>query len=413
MPIEKNNGEGFDLLSPDFIANPYPVYAKLRRQAPVFWLKESQSKGLWVVSRYRDVLRCLRNNTQLSSGRGRGSSILNALPEKERRHYAGFLRFYNLWLLLTDPPKHTRLRKLSNRGFSMGNIESFRPYIEELVDELLREALPKGRIDFLRDFAYRLPAIIIARLLGCPREDAEQLVEWSNDIAILIGLKEISLKVLHRIEKSYLSITTYFKRHIDRLKGNPDFHVLSSLIAAVEDEEHLTREELYAQCVVLLVGGHETTRNLLGNGLYLLFQHPDQMEKLKNDPDLTPLAVEEMLRFESPVQFVGRTAVEPFELNGQAIRENELIMLMIAAANRDEEVFENPESFNIERKPNKHLSFGLGVHYCLGAGLARLQTQIAFKALFELMPNVALASERVEWAPSPVFRGLVSMEVRF
>jgi len=412
MAFQKDEGQKFDLLSPDFIANPYPVYRELRQKAPVYWLEESQSKGLWVISRYRDVVKCLRDN-RLSSGRGRGSTILKALPEADRERFAGFLKFYNLWLLLIDPPKHTRLRKLSNRGFSIGNIEKLREYIKSVTGELIHSALLKGRMNFLDDFAYKLPAVIIARLLGCPRDDAQQLVAWSNDIAILIGLKEISLEILQQIERSYLAITAYFKEHIQRLKKHPEYHVLSSLIAAAEDEEHLTLEELYAQCVVLLVGGHETTRNLLGNGLYLLFQHPDQFEKLKRDPGLIPSAVEEILRFESPVQFVGRAAIESFEIHDQRIEKDDLIMLMIAAANRDPEIFPNPEVFDIERKPNKHLSFGLGIHYCLGAGLARMQAQIALEQLLSLAPDMTLLTERIEWAPSPVFRGLNALEIAF
>jgi hypothetical protein len=401
--------KSFDLLSPDFLQDPYPFYQLLRREHPLYWHESKQSLGLWMATRYKDVRAFLRD-PRLSSGGGRGSTTLRAIPPEDRKIHADFLDFYNKWVLLTDPPEHTRLRKLTNKGFAPSHVERLEPFMKGLAEGLLN-ALPAGEsVDFMSRFAPIMPAMVSLEILGIPQKDREQLVAWSNDVAVLIGLGQITLDILKRVRQSYMDMTEYFTRHIDVLRANPMENVLSTLTRAVEEGDRLSTAELYAQAVVLMIGGHETTRNLIGSGLYLLLKHPEQFEQLRREPDLIGNAIEEFLRFESPVQFVGRSAKEDIEHHGKTIHEGQMIMLMIGAANRDPDIFPDPDRLDITRTPNKHLSFGLGAHYCLGAPLARVQTRIVFDALLRRFSRIKLLEEP-QWAPSPVFRGPVQLIV--
>lgn len=400
----------FHLLDPAFLNNPYPVYQSLRTQTPAYWYSRDGSPDYWMVTRYEDV-RTLLRDPRLSSGGSRGSSTLSAISPADRKAHADFLNFYNKWVLLSDPPQHTRLRKLTNQGFTLGHVARLEPYMKGLAEGLLN-GLPKDEpVEFMSAFAQIMPAMVILEILGIPQKDRRQLVAWSNEVAILIGLGQITLDIFKRIRGSYMAMTHYFTRHIEKLKQGHGEDVLSSLTRAVEEGDRLSVPELYAQAVVLMIGGHETTRNLIGNGLHLLLSHPGLYDAIRQDPLSLELCIEEFLRFESPVQFVGRTTREPMVIHGQTIGEDQLVMLMIGAANRDPEVFDDPQSFNPKRSPNKHLSFGLGIHYCLGAPLARAQARIVFEAILRRFSRIELL-EPPQWAPSPVFRGPARLMVK-
>lgn len=400
----------FDLLSLDFLQNPYPAYEWLRENDPVHWHLDSQSSGMWLITRYKDVEACLRD-PRLSSGGRRGSHTLNAIDEKVREANQDFLAFYSKWLLFADPPDHTRLRKLANKGFTRGHVEKLRPYMKGLAEGLL-EKLPKSEpVDFMQEFAVIMPAMVIVEMLGVPQKDRDRLVKWSNDVAALIGLMKVSPDIVEKIRSSYLAMTDYFMKHIENLRNHPQDNVLSSMIQAVEEGDRLTTDELYAQAVILLIGGHETTRNLIGSGLHLLLRHPEQMALLRRRPELMASTVEEILRYESPIQFIGRTAREDFDLNGKAIKKGQVVMLMLASAHRDPDVFEEPDRFDIQRHPNKHLAFGAGRHLCLGAPLGRVQGQVVLEALLNRYNQIALEREDVIWVSSPVFRGITSLHV--
>jgi len=402
----------FDLLSLDFLQNPYPVYSWLRTNDPVHWHQDSQSNGMWLITRYEDVASCLKDS-RLSSGGRRGSHTLSTIDAEVREANKDFLEFYTKWLLFADPPHHTRLRKLANKGFTRGHVERLRPYMKGLAEGLL-EKLPKSEsVDFMQEFAVIMPAMVIVEMLGVPQKDREKLVKWSNDVAALIGLMKVDVGVIQRIRKSYLAMTDYFMKHIEHLRAHPQDNVLSSMIEATEEDDSLSNDELYAQAVILLIGGHETTRNLIGSGLHLLLTHPDQMMKLREHPELMNPAIEEILRYESPIQFIGRTANEDFEIKGKQIKKGQVIMLMLASAHRDPDVFANPDVFDIERDPNKHLAFGAGRHLCLGAPLGRVQGQVVLEAILNRYENIELVGESVIWVSSPVFRGITSLHVSF
>lgn len=401
----------FNLLSQDFLQNPYPVYAWLRENDPVHYHVDSQSSGMWLITRYKDVEACL-TDSRLSSGGRRGSHTLNALDPETLKANKDFLEFYNKWLLFADPPDHTRLRKLANKGFTRGHVERLRPYMKGLAEGLL-ENLPKNQpLDFMQEFAVIMPAMVIVEMLGVPQKDRDWLVEMSNEVAALIGLMKVDPAIFQKIRDSYLAMTDYFMNHIDQLRKRPQDNVLSSLIQATDEEDRLTADELYAQAVILLIGGHETTRNLIGSGLHLLLKHPLQMAKLRTRPELMASAVEEILRFESPIQFIGRTAAEDIQLHGKTIKKGQVVMLMLASAHRDTTVYKDPDIFNIERSSNKHLAFGAGRHLCLGAPLARVQGQVVFEAIFNRYERISLMKKDPVWVSSPVFRGITSLHIR-
>ncbi len=401
-----------DFLASEFLQNPYPVYASIRENDPVFWHMDPQSNGMWLITRYDDVEVCLKDN-RLSSGGQRGAHTLNSIDPATLDQNKDFLDFYSKWLLFADPPSHTRLRKLANKGFTRGHVERLKPYMKGLAEGLLENLNRPGSVEFMEEFAYIMPAMVIVEMLGVPQGDRDWLVKHSNDVAILIGLGKVSPEIFEKIRSSYLALTEYFKHHISRLRDNPGDNVLSAMIQAHEEADHLSVMELYAQAVILLIGGHETTRNLIGCGLHLLLRHPDQLQMLREQPALIEPALEEVLRVESPIQFVGRTALEDMEIRGKTIRKGQIVMLMLAAAHRDPEVFKDPDRFDIQRTPNKHLAFGLGRHLCLGAPLARVQAKIVFEALFNRFKSIRLDKEDVVWTASPVFRGLTSLHVSF
>jgi hypothetical protein len=403
-PIEV--ADPYGLLSPERRQNPYPIYSRLLREAPVHF---SEPWKAWVVVRYADV-NALFRDARLSSVR---SGLLSqGMPEELRQKLVPMGRHLASWALFHDAPSHTRLRSLINKAFTPRMAESLRPHIRELVAELLDAVRGKERMEVMAELANPLPMIVIGELLGLPREDRYRLKSWSNPLAGLIGTGRPTLAQVEGALNAILEFEDYFRRLIARRRTEPGQDLLSALVHAEEEGSLLSEQELLSTCTMVLFGGHETTTNLIGNGLLALLRHPEQWELLRGSPELLPDAVEELLRYDPPVQFVNRVAAVDMEFGGHAIRKGERVMLLTVASNRDPAHFAEPERLDVRRKELRHLSFGMGPHYCVGAALARLEARETFAALMRRFPRLALEpGATLEWGDNVGFRGLQALPV--
>lgn len=391
----------FNPMDPAFVADPYPTYHRLRAEDPV----HHSPLGFWILTRYDDVAMALRD------------------PRLAKEAIAAFIaaRFgravpaLGLSMLDRDPPDHTRLRSLVSKAFTPRVVEGLRPHIQEIVDGLLDRVQDAGAMDLIEQFAYPLPVIVICELLGVPVEDHERFKGWSLDIAR--GLDSILLppdsEVPRRSIASRHALADYFRELIARRRAAPRDDMLSALIAAEEAGDRLSEEELLATCILLLIAGHETTVNLIGNGTLALLRHPDQLRKLRENPGLIGSAVEELLRYDGPVQRTARIPSEDIVIDGHTIGKGEMVMPFIGAADRDPAQFREPDRLDITRTDNRHLAFGWGIHFCLGAPLARVEGQIAINTLVQRLPKLALAADTPQFRQSLTLRGLSSLPVRF
>jgi cytochrome P450 len=313
-------------------------------------------------------------------------------------------------MLVSDPPAHTRLRSLVSKAFTARTVSGLAPRIQEIVDGLLDEVAERGEMDAIADFAYPLPLTVIAELLGVEPERQDFFREQSQKIAVALG-PIADMQVALRATEGRNALLAYFSTLIEKRRADPREDLISALIQAEDRGDFLNHGELLAMLLLLLVGGHETTVNLIGNGLLALLRNPEQLEMLHTEEGIERRAVEEFLRFDSPVQYSGRVAKANFELGGKRIRSGEGVRMILGAANRDPEVFEEPDRLDITREPNPHVAFGLGIHFCLGAQLARLEGQIALPALVRRFPQMRLAADEVRWRPAAVLRGLEALPV--
>jgi cytochrome P450 len=312
-------------------------------------------------------------------------------------------------MLRTDPPDHTRLRGLVSKAFTPRTIETLRPRIEAIVSEQLDAVADAGHMDVIRELAYPLPVIVIAEMLGIPAVDREQFKRWSDEAVASFGVTRISDFV--RSRNAFKELQAYFARVAEERRREPREDLLSALLAAEQEGEKLTLQEVFETCILLLVAGNETTTNLIGNGLLALLRHPEQLELLRKDPSLIAGAVEELLRYDSPVQATSRFVLEDVALNGNVVQAGQQVIALLGAANRDPEHFEDPDRLDVTRADNQHLSLSQGIHYCLGAPLARLESQVAFLALLERFPNLRLAIDTPQWGDNLILRGLKSLPV--
>ncbi|MEX0682487.1 MAG: cytochrome P450 [Dehalococcoidia bacterium] len=391
----------FNPLDPAFRENPYPLYSRLVREEPV----HQTLFGVKAFSRYADCQAMLRDSKRFSSddrtspAYGRtGEPFGTALPgetvtEADRP------------FLFMDPPDHTRLRRLVNIAFSAKTIEAMRPRIQELVDELLDAVEGREEIDAVAGLAYPLPVSVICEMLGVPREDEPLFRSWSRVLASSLD-PDIVLPegVIEQRAKAIADSRQYFRELIARRGDTRPPDILSALLAAEEEGDKLSEGELLSTCTLILIAGHETTVNLIGNGVFQLLQHPEELAKFRADPDLAPRVVEEILRFDPPVQFDGRMATEPVEVGGVRIETGEFVMMLLGAANRDPAQWENPDTFDITRGGEGHMAFGYGIHFCLGAPLARLESQIALRTFFQRFPDARLL-ERPTYRAQITLRG--------
>lgn len=404
----------FDLFLPlrsqGALENPFAVYSLLRSVRPVMKLPTPgyDGPGVWFLTRYNDVHNTLRD-PRFSVDRLQAPIVrqnLERLPSFVQQSAQGVRS-----MLTMDPPDHTRLRKLVNKAFTPRRIEALRGHIETIVDELLNAAARKGEMDVIDAIAAPLPAIVIAELLGVPTEDHRQFKTWASEIVSAVGNTAPGAAPPAMVTGAQ-KLFAYLAGIIADRRTDPRDDLISAMIAAQEDNDALNDNELLATSNLLLIAGHETTTNLIGNGLLALLREPDQLDRLRSNLDAMPTAIEELLRFDGPVQATLRVAREDIEIDGTVLPSGSLVLVSIGAANHDPDVFEEPERLDIKRDPNPHIAFGFGVHFCLGAQLARLEGQIALRAILERFPRLALATETVRYRPNPVLRGLESLPVR-
>ena len=398
------------LQTPEFLQDPYPVYRRLRDEQPVYC---SESWNCWLLSRYDHVAESLRDHQRFTNV-GTTHRFLDQLPQQTLDQIQPLYEHFSIGLTRCDPPDHTRLRGLTNKAFTPRVVGSMRDRIQTIVDQLIDAVADQGRLDLIRDFAYPLPTTIIAEMFGFPVEDRDQFKAWSTGIAAFHGSGGADPKLVLRSQKALLAAREWLRRLIDERRRNPTADLLSRLANAEEFGDTLTDPELFSICVTFLIGGHETTTNLIGNGMLALLRHPEQLRILRGDAELIPLAVEEMLRYDAPTQRAHRIADEDIEWGGQRIRQGDFVQLLLGSANRDPQQFEKPNQFDILRTNQRHVSFGMGVHFCPGAPLARLEAQIAIGTLLRRLPKLRLVPDQpIEWSPNNLFRGLQHLHLTF
>jgi cytochrome P450 PksS len=398
--------ESVDIFSPKFKANPYPIYARWRAESPVHCANLPDKRTAWLITRYEDVAAVLRDE-RFGKDRFKTPELTAKQPwmPKSFRPLA-----HNM--LDQDPPDHTRLRALVHKAFTPRLVEDMRRRVQTLTDELLDAAERSGRMDLIRGYALPLPSTIIAEMLGVPAADRHRFHRWSSAMVSA----DASKLSLFRAMPNVLAFLRYVRKLIKRRRAEPSDDLAGALARADEAGDHLSEDELLAMIVLLLIAGHETTVNLIGNGTLALCTHPEQMQRLRDDPELIQPAVEELLRYDGPLAMATeRFAREDVTVAGVAIPRDGLVFAVIASANRDERQFEKPDALDITRENNKHLAFGLGVHYCLGAPLARLEGQIAINTLLRRAPNLRLAvpREKLRWRRGLVLRSLEALPVTF
>lgn len=394
----------YHLLEPEVLANPYPLFHRLRSEDPVHW---DPFLHTWVVTRYADVMEVLHT---FSADRTHTPEKLKAMGLSEMGPVAELMVKQMLFM---DPPQHTRLRKLASHAFTPHRVAVLRSHIREIVARLLDRVERQRRMDVIRDLAEPLPAIVTAEMLGVPVEDRDQLKTWSADFAEMLGNFQHNPDRAARMLRVVRDMTAYFKDAIREQRDRPREGLVHSLSTAEVDGDHLSDDEVVATCIVTMVGGQETTTNLIGNGVLTLVRNVPEMERLRGDLSLIPSAVEEMLRYESPSQHTGRLAPTDRELGGKVIRQRQAVMAVMAAANRDPERFPEPDRFDVTRQDNRHLAFGYAAHFCFGAALARIEGQEAFDALLRRMPDLRLEPGPVVWRNNSGLRGVISLNVAF
>jgi pimeloyl-[acyl-carrier protein] synthase len=386
----------------DVRANPWPLCEALRRKDPVY----ESPFGVFILTEYeasRSVLRDPRFSVdprKIEAGAGITPDGSVGLAGRGLDHM----------MLFVDPPDHTRLRSLVVKAFTPRVIQLMKSRIDDLVRELLDDMAEKEEVDLIADYAYPLPVSVICEILGIPKSDQESFKSWAWDIAPVLD-PFVSAPDMEKILTAGMSLVTYFNDLIPQRRGKPSEDLLSQLIAAEDSGERLSHEELVSTCILLLIAGHETTMNLLGNGLLALLRTPAQLERLRAEPSLIAPAVEELLRHEGPAILTARIATEPVRVGDKDVEPGRLCIVLIGAANRDPVVFEDPDRLDVARNPNKHLAFSAGPHFCLGATLARLEAQTAVNELVQSFANMEL-TEEPEWRRTVTFRGLESLNVR-
>jgi len=395
------------LITPEGQADPYPLYAQMRQEARL----SRTAFGPFLVNGYDECQSVLRGPRL---GRGIGTEDMSAAtgifgdPVPRRGE---FMEMSQHNMLMADPPDHTRLRRLVSRSFTARQVERLRPAVHALVDELLGTMAESGEVEFMSAFALPLPMAVIGELVGVPASDRAALQPHVR--AAAKGIEPVlSDEETEAAIEAIGHLGAYFEGLIAERRARPREDLLSSLVAAWENDDNLTDEEVYSTAILLFAAGFETTTNLLGNGLLALLRHPEQMADWRAHPDIAPSAVEELLRFDSPVQFNMRTALEPADLAGEPLERGDRIVVLQGAANRDPRRFDHPDELDLRRPNNVPLSFGWGIHHCIGAPLARMEGEIAFNALLARFPTIALATDEPQWRPSFTLRGLLELPLR-
>jgi len=394
----------YHLLDPEVLANPYPLYEQLRTEAPVHW---DPFLHAWVVTRYREVVQVLNeysaNRTPTPEYLAQmGITAMGPIAEVMVRQ-----------MLFLDAPAHTRIRKLASQAFTPRRVEALRAHIQTIADDLIDRVLSSGRIDLIADFAEPLPCIVTAELLGVPVEHHQQLKSWSQDFAEMLGNFQHNPERAGRIAKSVEAMTTYFRAAMAEQRDQLRSGLLGAFMTAQVEDDKLSDDEIIANVIVTMVGGQETTTNLIGNGMLSLLRHPQELERLRTDPALVPSAVEELLRFESPSQQTARLVPEDGLLGDKPVRKRQAVIAVMGAANRDPDRFPDPDRLDLTRSDNRHVAFGWGPHFCFGAALARIEGQVSFETLLRRLPDLGLEPRALTWRTNLGLRGLRALPLTF
>jgi cytochrome P450 len=394
--------------APEFLADPYPMYRRLREEDPVHW---SPRLKAWVLTRYDDVKSVLLDRT-MSSDRMR--PYFATLPGPEAARIADIMRFLSTWMVFRDPPEHTRLRNLTSKVFHMQAMHAMRPVIGDLSAWLLGRIGDRREIDFIGEYAAPLPALVIMAMLGVPREELAMVKKLSDDMTLFIGSSRMVPEKYGIAEAATRQMAGVFRGLVAERRTVPREDLLSKLVMLEDHGDRLTEDELIATCILLLFAGHETTTNHIGNGLLALLKFPGELEALRADPGLAARAVEELLRYDGPSGVQVRIVRVEHELRGRTLKAGDRVFVMLSAANRDPEAYEDPDRLILRRHGVAHLAFGFGMHICLGFPLARLEGQIALPAVLGRWKRIELLvpESRLEWLNSTVFRGMKALPLR-
>ncbi|MEC9347068.1 MAG: cytochrome P450 [Pseudomonadota bacterium] len=393
----------FNPFSPEFLRNPYPAFHALRAAQPMLMTP----LGFWVATKHEDVAFILKDRR---FGKGFEERTIKRNGPDVFRHTA--YASMRTWMLVQDPPDHTRLRGLVSKAFTARRIEGLRPAIQTIVDRLIDRAIPHGSMDFIRHFAYPLPFAVICDMLAIPEDDRAMFEMGSRASGRLIDPTPLSDEELKETNEGFERWESYFRDLCARRRREPKDDLTTVLVQAEEAGDRLSEAELVGNMILLFAAGHETTVNLLGNGLFALLSQPAEVAKLKANPDLVPGAMEEMLRFDSSVQMTGRMALEDVQVGDVTVKRGDFILNLLGAANRDPAVFEDPDSFRADRPDVRPMSFGGGIHFCLGAQLARVEADVAFRTLLRRLPGIRLEKpDEPDWRPTFTLRGMMSLPV--
>ena len=400
--------------SPVFHSNPYPIYEQLRVADPVHW---SDSLNGWLLTRYDDVALGLRDFRKFVVS-GRVQRFLGELSSDLVERGEPLVQHFSKAITHLDPPEHTPIRRPAAELFTTERMEQWRPRIQSLCDDLLDSLIERREMDLIEDFAFPLPAIVLGEVLGIPSEDRDRYKKWSDDIGVrLFGTGHATEANMEEARKSVLELYDYLRTLVEERRRQPRDDLISHFAEYTrpgqDGDAAWTEQELLSTCVTLVLAGHGTTTNLIGNGVLALLGHPEQLQRLREDAAIAESAVEEILRFDNPLQRMWRRACVDVELGGKHIRKGDIVLPALGAANRDPEVFENPDRLELGREPNKHVSFGVGVHLCVGAPLARLQGQVVLPTLLRRLRGLELAGGTLEWESNLLHRGLKRLPVRW
>jgi hypothetical protein len=397
------------LVSKEFLEDPYPILRQSREEDPVHW---SDSIGGWILTRYDDVVTTFKDVSRYSN-EGRLARAVEYLPAESRAKFKTFEDYYHQKSLIhSDPPDHTRVRGVVTKALTPRLVEAMRPRIQAIANELLDSVQHQGRMDVMKDLAIPLPVTVLAEIFGVPKSDLSLFKGWADDLLAFQGVNKPPEAILERSQKALVQIRAYMAGLIEERRRQPREDLLSALVAA--EGGALSETELLNSCITLLVAGHETTTSLIGNGIYTLLRHADQWQLLQNDRSLLTSAIEEMLRYESPVARQPRLMKQDAEMGGKQIRQGQMVFQMLNAANRDPAYFTGPDQFDIRRQPNRHMAFGVGIHFCVGAALARTEGQIVFLTVMDRLPRLRLVEDKPNWdMEKPNSRMLKSLPVLF
>jgi cytochrome P450 len=392
-----------DLKSWHNVQDPFPLYAWMRDHDPLHW---SESLGAWVVTRYADVVAIFDRPETFSSDRFRK---IDQRYASQRAAVRAVSEVLGQWLVFRDPPDHDRLRGLLQSSFTPKQLASSRERIQRTVDAMLDRVIARGAMDFIRDLAFPLPATVIAGLIGAPEEDLDRIKTWSDRLAAYLGGAVDERDNFAEASAGVAGLVDYFRTLLQERTRDPRDDLMTLMLRAEHEGDHLIHDEVVANCILLLFAGHETTTNLLGNGLFHLLRHPAQAALLRADPSLLHAAVEELLRYDGPVPATVKVATEDLPWHGRTIRRGDMVIPLMASANRDPRQFPEPDTLDVRRVADRHVAFAAGIHYCLGAWLARLEARVVLDTMLRRLPDLALASAEPRWKPMIFLRGLEAL----